>query len=86
LITIATLQTIAISKSPPWPLFNKKNRQITSTSHKILASYATPYMSCVATLATSHTWKKNGWCLAARFVFPAPQKHEKLDSTRSETN
>jgi hypothetical protein len=42
------------------PLPKKINHNVTSTSHKILATYAIWYVGCVATLATINTWKKNG--------------------------
>jgi hypothetical protein len=48
-IVVATVQTLAIYNSPSSPLA-KKNLQV-----KIFTTYAVSYMSCVATLATSHT-------------------------------
>ncbi len=55
---VATLQTFAIYYLPSWALVKKKNRQVTYRTHKILATYSISYMSCEATLATSHTWEK----------------------------
>jgi hypothetical protein len=47
---VATVQTFAIYNPPSSPLAKKKNLQV-----KIFTTYAVSYMSCVGTLAISHT-------------------------------
>jgi hypothetical protein len=50
LAIVTTLGILSIYNSPSWPLLVGKNHHLSITAHTILASYATPYMSCVATL------------------------------------
>jgi hypothetical protein len=57
-IVVTTLQTLANYNSSSWPLAKNQNHHVTSTSHKVLTTYAISYMRCVATLAIRNTWKK----------------------------
>lgn len=53
--------TLANDNLSSWPLAKNQNHLVTSTSNKILTTYAILYMRCVATLRTKNTWQKNPW-------------------------